>query len=169
MLGAGVTRLEARVFQPLGMTEGFTCARPHVVVAGSEDDIAVRCLVHATERCAAAAYRSVGARGLDAAAEISGDGDFVNSEAGVGEADLKRLAHAGDFAFAQGCKRADAGVQSSDAVDQGEVCLDRGQVAVAGEGHEAAHRLTNGVEANLVAVGAVLPISRDVDHYDLGI
>ena len=96
-------------------------------------------------------------------------GDFVDGEAGVGEADFERLTYAGDFALTQGGKRADAGVERGDAVYQREVCLDGGQVAVAGEGHEAAHSLTDGVEADLVAVGAVLAVSRDVYHDDLGV
>ncbi len=167
MLGAGVAAFEARVLQPLGMAERFAGARPHVVVAGGEDDIAVGCLVHAAEGRAAAANRCVGACRLYAAAQVCGDWDFVDREARVRKADFKRLPDAGDLALTQGCQCADAGVECGDAVDQREVCLDRGQIAVARERHQAAHCLTDGVEADLFAVGAVLAVSRDVDHDDL--
>ena len=64
---------------------------------------------------------------------------------------------------------ADGGMQGGGAVDDGHTRLDGGHPVLAGNHHDARHGLTDGIVANLIAVGTELAVGGDVDHDDAGV
>ena len=164
VLGAEFAGGEAFVFEPVGALDGFAEAVPHIFVGGGYYHPAVGGLV------GSAGAASVALAGLFVSvAEVGGDGNFVGGVSGVGEADFEFLAHAGEFAFAEGGEGAYGGVEGGYAVYEGEEGSDGRVVGEAGEGHEAAHSLSDGVESDAVAVGAVLSVGGHVYHDDAGV
>ena len=134
---------------------------PVVLVAGRDEHPAVSTGVGAGGRSG----RLAAAR-LDAGAVVGGDGDLGVAIAGVGKAGVDGLADAGTLTLVQGGQGANGGVERGGAVDDRHAGADGRHALFAGDHGDTGHGLSDGVVADLLAVGSELAVCRDVDHDD---
>src|SRR5262249_44293742 len=85
------------------------------------------------------------------------------------QADIDALPFAGDASLVQGGQRPDGGVQRGGAVDDGNSGPHGRHALVTGHHGDPRHGLADGIVADLIAIGAELPVGGDVDHDDAGI
>jgi hypothetical protein len=95
--------------------------------------------------------------------------DLHHRQRGVEQAHVDDLSFARPLAMAERGQRADGGAQRGVPVDHGRRGADGLALELAGQRHEAAHRLTERVERGPVRVGAVLSETRDRRQDDGGI
>ena len=164
VVGALVPGGKARIFQPFRLAQGVADAMPVMLVAGGNQHPAVLAGVGAGR-----GRRRFAASGFDAGAVIGGNGDFGVAVSGVGEAGVDGLAFAGGFALVQGGQGADGGVQGGSAVDNRHAGPDGRHPLLAGNHGDAGHGLADGVVADLLAVGAELPVGGHIDHHHAGV
>ena len=160
----GVAGVEARILQPFRLAEGVADPVPVVLVAGRYQHPALAAGVDARRwRGGIAPFRG------NLGAVIRRYRDFGHGVAGVSQAYVHGLPQARRFAFMQRGQSADGGVEGGDAVNYRHSGADGGHSLLAGHHGDARHRLPDGVVADVVAVGAELPIGGYVDHNDAGV
>ena len=164
VVGPLVAGSKAGVFEPFRFAQGIADPMPVMLVAGGNQHPAVLAGISAAGR-----GRRLAPPGLHAGPVIGGNRNFGVAVAGVGQAHINALPLAGSFPLVQGGQSANGGVQGGGAVDNRHAGPNRRTALRPGNHGNARHGLPDGVVANLIPVGAELPIGRDIDHNDPGV
>ncbi len=95
--------------------------------------------------------------------------DLDHRQRRIEQADVDDLAFAGTLAMPERRERSDCRVQRGVTIDHRRGGADRLAVALAGQGHETAHRLTQRIEGRALGVGTVLPEAGHRNENDAGV
>ena len=92
---------------------------------------------------------------------MADDGVFAEGHLGLGEGDIEQLALARDIAGTEGAEHADRQVEPADHVADAHANAEWRLVGVAVEAHGAAHRLRDGIDGGVLAIGACLAVAAE--------